>query len=488
MPPFLDFDVVIRNALIATASDTYFADIGIVEGKVQQIGTALAPGRRDIDAAGRVVTPGGVDAHCHLDQPMAPPVKLSDDFFTGTRSAACGGTTTVIPFAAQMRGQNLQTAIDDYHQRAHGRACVDYAFHLILTDPRPDVLKDLPRLIAAGYTSFKLYMTYEALKLTDGQILDVLDVVRTHGGMPMIHAENADCIAWLTRKLEAAGRTAPRYHATSRPLLVEREAAHRAISLAELVDTPILLVHVSGSEAVDQIRQARAQGLNVYAETCPQYILLTEADLGTEANYFGARCVCSPPPRDKSSHEAIWQGLADGLFSVFSSDHSPFNLTGEDGKTPGGEEVRFRHIPNGIPGIETRLPLLYSEGVLGGRISVNKFVELTATHPARMYGLYPRKGTIAIGSDADLVIWDARNFRLSNDDLHHACDYSPYEGMTLNAWPAMTLLRGEVVWDGKTFSGHAGAGEFVVRGLPSIPRISARAETPTDWRTACQVS
>jgi dihydropyrimidinase len=477
------FDLVLRDALLATAGDTCRADLGITNGRIVQIGHGLASGRREIDAAGRVVTPGGIDAHCHLDQPMAPPVRMADDFYTGTRSAACGGTTTVIPFAAQRKGGTLQAAIDDYHQRATGRACVDYAFHLILTDPTPAVLADeMPRLIEAGYTSFKLYMTYESLKLSDGQILDVLDAARMHGGMPMIHAENSDCIAWLTRRLEASGRIAPRFHAVSRPTLVEREGAHRAIALSELVDVPILLVHISGGEAVTQIREARAHGLNVYAETCPQYILLTAADLGADDSYFGARCVCSPPPRDKSSQEAIWQGLADGLFTVFSSDHSPFNLDGENGKMPGGKEVAFRHIPNGIPGIETRMPLLYSEGVLAGRISLNRFVELTATAPARAYGLYPRKGTLAIGSDADLVVWDERDFTLGNEHLHHAVDYTPYAGMTLRAWPAMTLLRGQVVWDGANFTGEAGQGHFLTRGLPSLPSVGARKRGTPAWR------
>ena len=224
------FDLVLRDAVLATAGDTCRADLAVADGRIVQIGLGLAPGLREIDVAGRVVTPGGVDAHCHLDQPMAPPVKLSDDFHTGTRSAACGGTTTVIPFAAQRKGGTLQAAIDDYHQRAEGRACVDYGFHLILTDPTPAVLNDeLPRLIEAGYTSFKLYMTYDALKLSDGQILDVLDSVRSHGGMAMIHAENSDCITWLTRRLEAAGHTAPRFHAASRPTLVEREGQFKRL-------------------------------------------------------------------------------------------------------------------------------------------------------------------------------------------------------------------------------------------------------------------
>lgn len=471
------FDLVVRNARVATASDSFVSDIGIRDGVIQQLGHRLAAGAREIDAAGRVVTPGGVDAHCHLDQPMAPPVRMADDFDSGTRAAACGGTTTVIPFAAQVKGQSLRAAVDDYHARAEGRAHIDHAFHLIVSDPTPEVLgRELPELIREGYTSFKIYMTYDDLKLDDGQILDVLEVARRHDAMAMIHAENADCIAWLTRRLEAAGRTAPRFHAHARPMLVEREATHRAISLAELIDVPILIVHVSGREAVEQIRWARAQGLKVFAETCPQYLFLTAEDLGIDDSYKGARCVCSPPPRDKQNQQVIWDGLSDGLFTVFSSDHAPFRYDGTEGKKPNGEEVAFQHIPNGIPGIETRLPLLYSEGVLGGRITLQRFVELTSTNPAKAYGLHPRKGTIAIGSDADLVIWDEGERTVRNAALHHDVDYTPYEGMALRAWPGVTIASGEVVWDGQAFHPRRGQGRYLRRGRPSL--LPARPTSP----------
>ena len=462
------FDLVVRNARVVTASDTFDCDIGIADGRIVQLGAKLGAGAREIDAAGRTVTPGGVDAHCHLDQPMAPPTRNADDFNTGTRSAACGGTTTVIPFAAQQKGQSLRAAVEDYRARAAGKAHVDYAFHLIVSDPTPTVLKEeLPALIKEGFTSFKIYMTYDDMKLDDGQILDVLDVARQHGAMAMLHAENSDCIEWLTRRLEAAGRTAPRFHSHSRPMLVEREATHRAIALAELVDVPILIVHVSGREAVEQIRWARAHGLNVFAETCPQYLFLTAEDLGIDDSYKGAKCVCSPPPRDKANQQVIWDGLNDGLFTVFSSDHAPFKYDAPEGKKPDGEEVAFRHIPNGIPGIETRMALLWSEGVLAGRMTENRFVELTATGPAKAYGLHPKKGTIAVGADADLVIWDEREFVLKNEQLHHEVDYTPYEGMTLQAWPGVTLSRGEVVWDG-SFHPHQGRGELLVCGIPTL--------------------
>jgi len=464
-----EFDLVLRHAHAITAADTFDCDIGIRDGRIVQLGAKLGPGVQEIDAAGRSVTPGGVDAHCHLDQPMEPPARMADGFDSGTRSAACGGTTTVIPFAAQHKGQSLRAAVEDYRARAASQAHIDYAFHLIVSDPTPAVLQDeLPALIREGFTSFKIYMTYDDLKLDDGQILDVLDVARQYGAMAMVHAENADCIEWLTRRLEAAGRTAPRFHAHARPMLVEREATHRAIALAELVDVPILIVHVSGREAVEQIRWARAHGLNVFAETCPQYLFLTAEDLGIDDSYKGARCVCSPPPRDKANQQVIWDGLNDGLFTVFSSDHAPFKYDAPQGKKPNGEEVAFRHIPNGIPGLETRMALLWSEGVLAGRMTANRFVELTATGPAKAYGLHPRKGTIAVGADADLVIWEERDFVLKNEQLHHEVDYTPYEGMRLKAWPGVTLSRGEVIWDGRVFYPHPGHGRLLACGAPTL--------------------
>jgi dihydropyrimidinase len=463
------FDLVVRNAHVATASDYFNCDIGIRDGVIVQLGFDLSKGEREIDAANRVVTPGGVDGHCHIDQPMPPPIRMADNFDTGTRAAVCGGTTTVISFAAQEKGSSLKSALDDYHARAFGHAHIDHAFHLIVSDPTTEVLtNELPALIKEGYTSFKVYMTYDDLKLNDSQILDVLEVARNNNAMAMIHAENADCIEWLTRRLEAAGRTAPRFHAHSRPMLVEREATHRAIALSELVDVPILIVHVSGREAVEQIRWARSHGLRVFAETCPQYLFLTAEDLGIDDSYKGALCVCSPPPRDKANQQVIWDGLADGLFTVFSSDHAPFRFDAVDGKKPDGDEVPFRHIPNGIPGIETRMSLLYSEGVLGGRITLNRFVELTATNPAKAYGLHPRKGTIAVGSDADLVIWDHGNREIRNTDLHHAVDYTPYEGMTLRGWPALTVVGGDIAWDGISFYPRTGKGRYLKRLPPSL--------------------
>ena len=462
------FDLVVRGGTVATAAEVVACDIGVRDGSIAALGKGLERGRNEIDARGLVVTPGGVDAHCHMDQPMPAPMKMADDFASGTLSAACGGTTTVIPFAAQEKGHSVVAAVDDYHRRAEGRAYVDYAFHLIVTDPTPKVLEEeLPKLIRSGYTSFKTYMTYDDLKLSDRQILEVLALARREGAMPMIHAENADCIAWLTDLLEKAGRTAPRYHADSRPKVVEREATHRAISLAELVDVPLLIVHVSGAEAMEQIRWAQGRGLRVYAETCPQYLFLTEAHLGGEG-YEGAKCVCSPPPRDEANQQAIWQGLASGVFHIFSSDHAPFGYEDPHGKKLGGKAVPFRYIPNGIPGIETRLALLFSEGVGKGRIDLQRFVALTATHPAKLYGLYPKKGTIAPGSDADLTIWDPQwEVTVTNALLHHNVDYTPYEGMRLKGWPKLTLSRGEVVCEEGRPAAARGRGKFLAAGMPA---------------------
>ncbi|RRV10101.1 dihydropyrimidinase [Pseudomonas sp. v388] len=469
------FDLIVRNANVVTAADTFRCDIGIRDGLITALGLDLPQGRQEIDAAGRHVTPGGIDSHVHLDQPTGDGSVMADDFLSGTISAACGGTTTVIPFACQQKGESLRAAVEDYHRRAGSKPVIDYAFHLIVTDPTPQVLREeLPALIAEGYTSFKIYMTYDALKLNDREILETLSVARREGAMVMLHAENSDCIAWLTERLLAAGLSAPRYHATSRPMLVEREATHRAIALAELVDVPILIVHVSGREAVEQIRWAQSQGLKVYAETCPQYLFLTADSLGCDDSFEGAKCICSPPPRDSANQQVIWDGLENGSFEIFSSDHAPFRFNGADGKKAHGEQASFDRTANGIPGVETRMALLWSEGVRSGRITPQSFVALTSTNAAKLYGLYPRKGSIAIGADADLVIWDeGQPVSINNAMLHHNVDYTPYAGMQLSAWPAMTLSRGEVVWDGEP-RGDAGRGRFLRCERPAPAQVRRR--------------
>ena len=470
------FDTVIRNGTVATASDVFAADLGIQQGKIAAIGRNLSGADHEIDAGGRLVLPGGVDGHCHLDQPTSDGSVLADDFFTGTRSAACGGTTTVIPFACQFRGQSLRAVVADYHTRAEGCAVIDYAFHLIVSDPTEQLVgQDLPALIRDGYTSFKIYMTYDDMKLNDRQVLELLSVARRDGAMAMIHAENADFIGWLTDKLLLAGHTEPRYHAASRPMLVEREATHRAISMAEIADVPILIVHVSGREAVEQIHWAQGRGMRIYAETCPQYLVLTEHDLHAHG-FEGAKCICSPPPRDKANQAVIWDGLASGIFHIVSSDHAPFRYSDPKGKMIKGDKTPFNWVPNGVPGIETRMPILYSEGVAKGRISLQRFVELTATNPAKMYGLYPRKGTLAIGADADVVIYDPeRRVTISNAMLHHNVDYTPYEGLDVIGWPETVLSRGEVVVHMGKFVGRKGRGSFLRCDPPAMARPKAVA-------------
>ncbi|MEO3427446.1 dihydropyrimidinase [Pelagibius sp. CAU 1746] len=468
-----EFDVVIRNGTVATAGDTMSCDIGIDGGKVAALGVSLPEGRSEIDATGLIVTPGGVDAHCHLDQPMGDGSEMADDFESGTLSAAFGGTTTVIPFACQMKGQTLRAAVTDYHERAKGKAYVDYAFHLIVSDVNESVLgQELPALIEDGYTSFKIYMTYDDLKLDDKDILDVLAVAKREGGMTMIHAENSDCIKWLTEQLVAAGCTSPKYHAASRPAPVEREATHRAVTLAEIVDVPALIVHVSGEEAIRQIREGQARGARILGETCPQYLFLTADDLDLDG-FEGAKYICSPPPRDKSNQDAVWKALQSGVFQVFSSDHAPFRFDDRKGKKLKGDHACFNHVPNGIPGLETRMPLLFSEGVMKGRIDLQRFVQLTATEPARVYGLYPRKGTIAVGADADIVAWDPkREVTLTNGLLHHNVDYTPYAGKVLTGWPVLTMSRGEVVCRNGDLVAQKGRGAFLPCDRPEYVKAN----------------
>ena len=465
-----DFDLVIRNGTVATAADVFSADVGISKGRIAALGDKLGKGRQEIDATGKLVLPGGIDSHVHIAQVSSIGIKTADDFLSGSRSAAAGGNTTLIPFAAQHKGQSLRQVVEDYHREAEGKAIVDYAFHLIISDPTPEVLgQELPALIRDGYTSFKIYLTYDMLKLSDRETLEVLSLARREGAMVMIHAENHDVIAFLTERLLAAGHSAPKFHATAHAALAEREATHRAISLAELIDVPVLIVHVSGREAIEQIAWARNRGLKIYAETCPQYLFLTEDDLD-KPGIEGARCMCSPPPRDEANQEFVWRGIEAGIFDVFSSDHAPYRMDAS-GKLHAGPNPSFKKIGNGVPGIEVRLPLLYSEGVRTGRIDLTRFVALSATTAAKLYGLYPRKGTIAVGSDADIAIWDPNlEVAIRQEILHDAMDYTPYAGRRVTGWPVTTISRGEVVWgDGKVL-GTAGRGQFLPCGLPAAAK------------------
>ena len=459
-----EYDVVIRNGTVATASEVMRCDIGIAGGRIATLADRIEGGRHSIDASGRIVVPGGIDSHVHLAQrgPMGP--QHADDFESGSIAAACGGNTTIIPFANQFKGQSLRAVVDDYAKLAEGKAVIDYGIHMIVSDPTETVLgQELPALIRRGFTSFKVFMTVDAFKLDDRQILDVLATARREGALVLVHAESHDVIGWLSDRLMQSGQREPKYHAVARPPLAEREATHRAITLAEIAETPILIVHVSAREAIEQIEQARARGFRVFAETCPHYLFLSAADLD-RPGLEGAKYMCAPPLRDKADQDCVWRALERGTFDVFSSDHAPFCFDSAQGKKLHGEHAPFTKIANGMPGIETRLPLLFSEGVQKGRIDLPRFVALSATNAAKIYGLYPRKGTLAIGADADIAIWDAgREVTITKSILHDRMDYTPYEGMRVTGWPVMTLSRGEVVWDDGQVLGRPGRGQFLPR-------------------------
>ncbi len=460
-----DYDLIIAGGTVVTAADTVRADVGIRDGKIVAIAERLT-GAKTIDAGGLLVMPGGIDSHVHIAQNPEGAARMADDFVSGTRSALAGGNTTLLPFALQPRGASLRKVVTDYHAEADGRALCDYGFHLIITDPSPSVLgQELPALIEDGYTSFKVFMTYDDMVLNDRQLLDVFDCARSCGALVMVHAEGYDSIKFMTERLERQGKTAPYYHGVSRPELVEREATHRAISHGELIDVPIMIVHISGREAMEQVRWAQQRGLKVYGETCPQYIALTADDMkGLNMDVSGGKYVCSPPPRDAASWEAIWEGIRSGVFQTFSSDHCPFMYEGDGGKLSPKARTSFKWVPNGIPGVETRLPILYSKGVVEGRITVNEFVALTSTNHAKMYGLYPQKGSIGVGFDADLVLWDPnRRETIRQEILHHGADYTPYEGMAVTGWPVMTILRGAVVCESGLVTAPAGNGRFLKR-------------------------
>jgi dihydropyrimidinase len=458
------FDLAIRGGTVVTDTDVRRVDVGVRGGRIAAVGEHIGPATRDLDASGRFVMPGGIDAHCHIDQRSSSGLMTADDFYTGGVSAACGGTTTILPFAAQHRGQRLRDVVADYHRRAKERAFVDYGFHLIVSDPSEAVLReDLPELVAQGCPSLKVYMTYEALKLNDRQFLDVCDAAAVLGAIVLVHAENHEAVAWQTRRLVAAGKTEPRHHPASRPALAEGEATHRAIALAGLAGAAVFIVHVSCREALAPIVEAKSQRRRVWAETCPQYLVLAAADMD-RPGFEMAKFVCSPPLRTAADQAALWQALAAGDLDLVASDHAPYRLHDASGKRAHGPEAPFTAIPNGMPGLELRLPLLYSEGVAKGRLTLSRFVALVSSNPARLYGMFPRKGAIAVGSDADLVVWDPdREAVVRQALLHDAMDDTPFEGMRLKGWPACTVSRGEIVWDGESVHGEAGRGRFVPR-------------------------
>ncbi len=457
------YDIVIRGGRVATASDAFDADVAIRAESIAAIGKGLGAGKREIDAKGKLVLPGGIDSHCHIEQLSANGKLNADTFASATTSAAFGGTTTVIPFAAQHRGMKLTEVVADYHKLAERGAVVDYAFHMIIANPTPETIEDdIPALIASGHSSLKVFMTYERLKVEDEELLDVLAAARKSRAMVCVHAENHGVISWMVKRLLAHGHKAPKFHATSHARIAEAEAINRLVEMAAFIDQPIMVFHVSTAEGAAVIRQARGRGLKVFSETCPQYLFLTESDLDRPGNE-GGKWMCSPPLRLASDQEALWRAIALSDIQTVSSDHAPYRLDA-DGKFPSGEASTFKEIANGMPGVEARLPLLFDAMVSKKRLGLQRFVEIAATAPARIYNL-ARKGSVAIGADADIAIWDPdKTVTLTDAMMHDNAGYCPYAGRELRGWPVQVLSRGRVIVEDGELKAAAGSGRFVARG------------------------
>jgi dihydropyrimidinase len=452
--------LLIRNGIVITATDLYEGDVFVDGEKIVAIGSSLQMNAdRIIDAQRKYVLPGGIDVHTHLDMPFGGTTS-ADDFESGTIAAAHGGTTSIVDFAIQYKGQTLHHAWETWMKKADGKAVIDYGFHMIITDLSDQVENEMDALVRQGVTSFKLFMAYPGVfMLDDASIFRALLRTGRNGGTICMHAENGGVIDVLVKNALAEGKTAPRYHALTRPARAEGEATHRAIALAEMADVPIYIVHLSASEALDMVTEARDRGLPAFAETCPQYLFLSY-DNYEEPGFEGAKYVMSPPLRPRETQERLWRGLAFNDLQAISTDHCPFCM--KEQKTLGKDD--FSKIPNGAPGIETRMSLVYDGGVRTGRISLNRFVELTSTSPAKIFGLFPRKGTIAPGSDADIVIFDPeKKTRLSQKTLHMKVDYNPYEGREVVGVTDTVISRGRVIIDRGKFVGRAGSGAFIKR-------------------------
>ena len=459
------FDTVIRNGTIVTATDTYVSDVGIVDGKISVIGLDLpvnAAGKL-IEARGMMVMPGGIDVHTHLDMPFGGTMS-ADDFESGTIAAAYGGTTTLIDFAIQYKGQTLRHAFDTWMKKADGKAVIDYAFHCIITDIAGAQLDEMKAFVREGVPTFKLFMAYPGVfMLDDASIFKAMSAAANSGGMICMHAENGGAIDVIVQRALAEGKRAPKYHALTRPVTLEAEATARAIALAEIAGTPVYIVHLSCNEALEKVREARDRGLRVYAETCPQYLYLSLDNMDAPG-FEGAKYVFTPPLREKWHQEKLWQGLAKDDLQVVSTDHCPFCM--KEQKELGKDD--FTKIPNGGPGIEHRLSLVYNGGVHGGKFSPNRFVQLVSTAPAKLFGLYPRKGTVAVGSDADLIVFDPNEEQIISVKTHHMrVDYSMFEGTRVKGVTKTVLSRGRTIIDNGRFTGKAGAGEFLKRENPA---------------------
>lgn len=456
---------LIKNGTVATASDLYKADV-LVEGeKVSLIGVDLAPKvgpvDRTVDASGKYVLPGGIDPHTHMDMPFGG-TRSTDDFETGTRAAAFGGTTCIVDFAIQPAGGTLRAGLEEWHKMAQGKACTDYAFHMIIRDAKEDTLADMDYLVKnEGVSSFKLFTAYPGVFLVDdGAIFRALQRSRDNGGLIAVHAENGPVIDILVQQALAKGNTAPRWHGLTRPPALEGEATNRVITFAEVAEAPLYIVHLSAKEALFRVREAKQRGLPIMAETCPQYLFLSLENYD-EPGFDGAKYVMSPPLRPKGYSEELWRGLQLDEISTVATDHCPFNM--KEQKEMG--KASFAKIPNGAPGVETRMSMIWDGGVRSGRFNVNRFVEITSTAAAKIFNMYPQKGTVAPGSDADLVIFDPdKEIRWSAKTHHQRVDYNLFEGRVTHGAPTHVFSRGELIVENDKWLGKAGYGKFIRRG------------------------
>ncbi|RYE31854.1 MAG: dihydropyrimidinase [Hyphomicrobiales bacterium] len=471
-----NYDLVIRGGTVGSATGSFRADLAVKDGKVAALGLGLGAGAREIDATGKLVLPGGIDTHAHVEQVSAGGLLNADTFESATTSAAFGGNTTLISFAAQHRGLDLRKVVDDYAALAKRGALIDYAFHLIVANPDAKTIRqDLPALIGEGHASIKVFMTYDLIKVDDEPLLDLLLTARQHRALVCVHAENHGMISWMGRKLVEKGYVAPKYHAISHPRGSEAEAFNRLITAAELLDQPIMIFHVSTAEGAQAIREARGRGLKIFAETCPQYLFLTRHDLD-RPGLEGAKWMCSPPPREEADQDALWQALALGDIQTISSDHAPYRFD-ETGKLSAGPNPNFKQIANGLPGLETRLPLLFDALVSKGRPEfagrgLEAFVDLTATAPAEIYNL-PGKGALLPGYDADIAIWDpAKTVTITDEAMHDLTGFTPFAGRSVTGWPEHVLVRGQDVVSDGTLHAAPGTGRW-------LARTGGSAATPT---------